>query len=307
MTRFLLWRVLHMVIVFVGVTLIIYFAVWTLPGDPIRVLAGNRTVSPSTEAALRARYHLNEPFIQQYFHYVVGLLRGDLGTNFEGRPVSQLMSQAWPVTAKLGITAWLLESVLGLLLGVVAAVRHRRLADHVILVVSIAIISAPVFVLAYTAQLVLGVNLKWFPVAGVSEGWPRSYILPSLILAAFGIATVTRLVRTNVLENLRADYTRTAYAKGLSPLRVIVRHVMRNSLIPAVTVLAIDLGYLLSGAIVIEGVFNLPGIGQLLFISVANQEGTVVVGVASILVVIFLLANLVVDVLYGILDPRVRS
>lgn len=307
MTRFLLWRLLHLVIVFIGVTFIIYFAVWKLPGDPIRVLAGNRAVSPSTEAALRARYHLDESFIQQYFHYVVGLLRGDLGTSFEGRPVSQQMSQAWPVTAKLGITAWLLESILGVVFGVVAAVRHRRLADHAILLVSIAIISAPVFVLAFTAQLAFGVNLKWFPVAGVSEGWPRSYILPAFILAAFGIASVTRLVRTNVLDNLRADYTRTAHAKGLSPLRVIVRHVMRNSLIPAVTVLAIDLGYLLSGAIVVEGVFNIPGIGQLLFTSVANQEGTVVVGIASILVVIFLVANLVVDVLYGVLDPRVRT
>lgn len=304
MGRYVVRRVLQLILVFFGVTLVIYAAVWALPGDPIQALGGGRPISPATVAALREQFHLNDPFFVQYFKYLLDLLHGDLGTDFEGRSISDQMSSRWPVTIRLALTAWLIEVLAGIPLGVVSAIRRGRVSDYIILIGSIALISTPIFVLAYTAQILLGVKAKWFPVAGVGAGWPDSYILPAALLATFGTASVIRLVRTSVLENLRADYTRTAHAKGMSIYRVLTRHVLRNSLMAAVTFLGIDLGYLLGGAVVIEGIFNLPGIGQLLFRAVSAQEGTIVVGVSSLLVLIFLGANLVVDLLYGLLDPR---
>lgn len=306
MTRFAVSRVLQLLLVFIGVTLLIYLAVFALPGDPIRGLAGDRPFPPGVVAALRAQYHLDDPFLVQYGDYLRNLVHGDLGMDFYGRSVSGLMGERWPVTLKLGLTAWAFEVVGGFTFGLVAALRRGRPSDHLTLVFTIAVISIPIFVLGYLAQLLLGVRTHVFPVAGVEDGWPRSYLLPALILAAFGMASVTRLVRTSVLENLRADHVRTAYAKGLTGRRVILKHVLRNSLVSTVTYLATDLGYLLGGTVIIEGIFNLPGIGQLLFTSIQQQQGPVVVGVATTLVFIFLVANLAVDLLYGVLDPRIR-
>ena len=304
MGRYTVRRLIQLVFVFFGVTLIIYAAVWALPGDPIRALSGDRPMSESTINSLREQFHLNDPFYVQYLTYIGNLLRGDLGTDFSGRPVAQQLVSRWPVTINLALTALLFEAIFGVLLGIIAATRGK-ITDHIILVFSISIISLPVFVLAYIAQILLGVKAGIFPVSGIGDGW-RSYILPGLILGAAGTASVSRLVRSSMLENLRADYARTAHAKGLSNLRVLTHHVLRNSLVPAVTFLGIELGYLMGGAIVIEGVFNLPGIGQLLFRATAGKEGAVVVGVASMLVLIFLLMNLLVDLLYGVLDPRIR-
>lgn len=306
MGRYVVRRVLQLILVFVGVTLLIYGMVYALPGDPIRGMAGDRPLAPSVVHALRERYHLNDPFFVQYGKYVWGLLHGDLGQDFTGNNVSTLMKERWPITIRLALTAWIIEVLFGLVLGIVAALRRGKWVDHTVLVFTIAVVSVPIFVLGYTAQLLLGVKAHILPVSGAVDGWPRSYILPAVILAAFGLASVARLTRTSVLENLRADYVRTAISKGLSTPRIVIRHVLRNSLIAAITYLAIDLGYLLGGTVIIEGIFNLPGVGQLLFTSIQTHEGAVVVGVSTALVLIFLLANLVVDLLYGVLDPRIR-
>lgn len=306
MWRYLVRRLLQMIVVFFGVTLLIYAAVFALPGDPIKALAGDQPMSPSVVQALRHRYHLDQPFPVQYGIYVVGLLHGDLGEDFNGQSVADQMAQRWPVTIQLALTAWVIEVVLGVLLGVIAALRRGRAVDYVILGLTTVLISVPVFVLAYVAQLLLGVKLHVFAVAGTQDGWPQDYMLPATVLAAFGLASISRLTRTTLLENLRSDYVRTATAKGLARARVVMNHAFRNSLIPVVTYLAINLGYLLSGAIIIEGVFNLPGVGQLLFRSIQDQQGTVVVGVATMLVLIFLFGSLLVDLLYGVLDPRIR-
>jgi ABC-type dipeptide/oligopeptide/nickel transport system permease component len=306
MWRYLVRRLLQMIVVFIGVTLLIYAAVFALPGDPIKALAGDQPMSPSVVQSLRHRYHLDQPFPVQYGIYVVGLLHGDLGQDFNGQNVSDLMAQRWPVTIQLAMTAWVIEIVVGVLLGVLAALRRGRAADYVVLGLTTVLISVPSFVLAYVAQLVLGVRLHMFAVAGVQDGWPQDYLLPAAVLAAFGLASISRLTRTALLENLRSDYVRTATAQRLTRARVVMSHAFRNSLIPIVTYLAINLGYLLSGAVIIEGVFNLPGVGQLLFRSIQDQQGTVVVGVATTLVLIFLLGSLAVDLLYGVLDPRIR-
>ncbi|WP_326688181.1 MULTISPECIES: ABC transporter permease [unclassified Streptomyces] len=306
MTSLLLRRLLEAVLVFFGVTLVIYLMVYALPGDPVSAMAGDRPLTPSVVKALREQHHLDEPVLAQYGHYLAGLLHGDLGADFSGIPVAEQMADRWPVTVKLALTAWALEAVVGIALGVFAALRRGTWTDRAVLAFTTGAVSVPVFVLGYTAQVVFGVRLGWFPVAGDSAGWPSAYVLPAVVVAAFGLASVSRLVRAEVVDNLRADYVRTAAAKGLSRRRTVLVHVLRNSLIPAVTYLAVDLGFLLGGTVIIEGVFNLPGIGQLLFQAVQAHTGPTVVGVATALILVFLAVSVLVDLLNSLLDPRIR-
>ncbi|MFC9977111.1 ABC transporter permease [Spirillospora sp. NPDC127200] len=306
MWRYALRRLLQAVPVFFGTTLLIYCMVFALPGDPIQALAGDKPVPESVAAALRARYNLDDPLLVQYAKYLGGLVTGDLGENYTGQKVSEMLGGRWAVTVKLAVTAWLFELVLGIALGVWAGLRRGRLADTLVLGGTTLLIAVPVFVLGYTAQLAFGVHWPILPSAGTDEGWPVSYLLPGIVLGSLGLSYVARLTRAGLAENLRADYVRTARAKGLSRTRVVGRHALRNSLIPVVTYLGVDFGSLMGGAIVTEGIFNLPGVGQQVFQSIQLKEGPVVVGAVTVLVLVFLLVNLVVDLLYGLLDPRIR-
>jgi oligopeptide transport system permease protein len=306
MWRFVLRRLLQAVPVFIGTTLLIYAMVFALPGDPIQALAGDKPVPDNVLHVLRDRYNLNDPLLVQYAKYMWGLLQGDLGENYTGQSVSEMLSGRWTVTAQLAVTAWVYELVLGILLGTWAGLRRGRLADTLVLGGTTLVIAVPVFVLGYAAQLLFGLHWQIFPVAGTDDGWPMSYLLPGIVLGSLGLSYVARLTRTSLAENLRADYVRTANAKGLSRARVVGRHALRNSLIPVVTYLGVDFGNMMAGAIVTEGIFNLPGIGQQVFQSIQLKEGPVVVGAVTLLVLIFLLVNLVVDLLYGVLDPRIR-
>lgn len=306
MWRYVVRRLLQAVPVFFGTTLLIYAMVFALPGDPIQALAGDKPVPDNVLQELRDRYNLNDPLLVQYAKYMWGLAQGDLGENYTGQSVSEMLSGRWAVTAQLALTAWLFELVIGIALGVWAGLRRGRLADTLVLGGTTLVIAVPVFVLGYTAQIVFGLHWRIFPTAGTDDGWPMSYLLPGIVLGSLGLSYVARLTRTSLAENLRADYVRTARAKGLSRARVVGRHALRNSLIPVVTYLGVDFGNLMGGAIVTEGIFNLPGIGQQVFQSIQLKEGPVVVGAVTVLVLIFLLANLIVDLLYGVLDPRIR-
>lgn len=317
MGRFTARRLLQLIPVFLGATLLIYGMVFAIPGDPIRALFGDRPVSPGTIRALEEKYNLNDPFIVQYLKYIGGVIQGDFGSDFRGRSVTAIVAQRFPITVKLALFAFAFEIVLGLLAGVLAGLRRGSYLDNLVLVSTTAVISIPVFVLAYSAQILLGIalpdlmqdrfgiNIDPFPIAGVQDGW-ISYVLPGIVLGSVSLAYVARLTRTSLVENLRADYIRTATAKGLSRKRVVGRHALRNSLIPVVTFLGVDLGSLMGGAIITEGVFNIPGIGRAVFEAVRAQEGTVVVGIVTLLVVVFILSNLIVDLLYAVLDPRIR-
>jgi peptide/nickel transport system permease protein/oligopeptide transport system permease protein len=306
MWRYVLRRLLQAVPVFIGTTLLIYAMVFALPGDPIQALAGDKPIPDSVRQTLRERYNLDDPLLVQYGKYMLGLLQGDLGENYTGQKVSEMLSGRWGVTVRLALTAWIFELVVGIALGVWAGLRRGRLADTLVLGGTTLMIAVPVFVLGYTAQILLGVHWSIFPTAGTDDGWPLSYLLPGMVLGSLGLSYVARLTRTSLAENLRADYVRTARAKGLTRARVVGRHTLRNSLIPVVTYLGVDFGALMGGAIVTEGIFNLPGIGQQVFQSIQLKEGPVVVGAVTVLVLIFLLVNLVVDLLYGVLDPRIR-
>ncbi|MGM1017003.1 MAG: ABC transporter permease [Actinomycetota bacterium] len=301
-----LQRLAGFAIVFLGVTFIIYLTVFSLPGDPIRALAGDRQLPQSVIDAINARYLLDQPVWVQYTNYLGNLLRGDLGVDLMGRSVADQLAARWPVTITLALTAWALQIVLGLAVGIVSALKHGTVIDRSLLVITIALSCIPVFVLGITAQIIFGVRLDWLPVAGISDGWPVSYLMPALVIALFGLASVSRLVRGSMIENLEADYVRTARSKGIGESRVVGLHVMRNSLIPTATFLATDLGFLLGGAVVIEGIFNLPGVGNLLFSAIRNHEATLVVGISTALIIIFLVTSLIVDALHALLDPRIR-
>ncbi|MFJ2606723.1 ABC transporter permease [Streptomyces sp. NPDC091279] len=306
MGRYVVRRILQAIPVLIGVTFIIFCLVFALHGDPIQALAGEKRADPTIAAILRARYHLDQPLIVQYWYYISGLFTGDLGTTYTGRAISDIVDQRFPVTLQLSLTAFGIEAVIGVLAGTLAALRRGRFVDNLVLISTLFLISVPVFVLGSVLQLVLGVQWQIFPVAGIEDGWPTSYILPGLVLASTSMAYISRLTRTSVMEAVRADYVRTAIAKGLPRRRVIGVHTLRNSLIPVVTFLGMDLGALMGGAIITERVFNLPGLGGQLAQSVYLRERPVVVGLTTLLVLIYLVANLVVDVLYAVLDPRIR-
>ena len=259
----------------------------------------------SVRVELTERYNLDDSLPVQYVKYISGVVQGDFGTDFRGREVSEIMKERIPRTAKLALVAFMFEVLIGIPAGVLAGIRQKGFMDSLVLVSTLTVISIPIFVLAYVAQLTLGLRLGWFPIAGIQDGW-KSYILPGLVLGSVSLAYVARLTRASIAENLRADYVRTAKAKGLRHRRVVSVHTLRNSLIPVVTYLGVDLGALLGGAIVTESVFNIPGLGNEVYSAIVRQEGTVVVGITTFLVIVYMVTNLLVDLLYAVLDPRIR-
>ncbi len=305
MGRYMIRRLLQFIPVFILATALIHALVFAMPGDPIRALAGERPMAPSVRQALRAEYNLDDPWPVQYAKYVGGIVTGDFGSDFRGREVTDIMKQRLPVTIRLALMAFAIETVIGLLAGIMAGLRKGGFIDNLVAISTTAVISIPIFVLAFVAQLVVGVKFGILPVAGIREGL-MSYVMPAFVLGSVSLAYIARLTRTSLVENMRSDYVRTATAKGLSRRRVVGIHALRNSMIPVVTFLGVDLGALMGGAIITETIFNLPGIGRAVFEAVLRQEGTVVVGIVTFLVLVYMISNLLVDALYAVLDPRIR-
>ncbi|GAB3537388.1 ABC transporter permease [Arthrobacter tecti] len=299
-------RFLQLIPVFLGATLLVYFLVFSLPGDPTAAICGERGCTPAVEAALREQYNLDEPFWVQYFLYLKGVLTFDLGTTFAGRPIAVIIAEVFPTTARLAVMALIFEAFFGILFGLLAGLRKGKLFDSTVLVVSLIVIAVPIFVLGFLMQFLIGVKLEWANPTVSGDATIPELILPAVVLGLVSFAYVLRLTRTSVIENANADYVRTATAKGLSRRRVMVVHVLRNSMIPVVTFLGADLGALMGGAIVTEGIFNVNGVGLTLYRAVLSGEAPVVVSIVTVLILIFCLANLLVDLLYAWLDPRIR-
>jgi oligopeptide transport system permease protein len=306
MFRYIVRRLLQMVLTFFGATFIVYALTFANADDPIQALAGERPITPSVRQALTERYHLDDPFLLQYWYYLKGLLTGDFGTSLTGRRIADMMAQAWPVTIKLALLAIVIAATVAIVAGVISGIRRGGIFDNVTLVLTLVVLSLPIVVLAPLAQLVFGIKLGWFPPTAGREATFYALLLPAIVLGSLVVATELRVTRASVAENLRSDYVRTARAKGLSLRRVIGVHVLRNSLIPVITLIGVDIGGLMSGAIVTEGVFNIPGVGYNLLRGIRTEDGPLVVGFVSILVIVFLVVNLLVDLLYAALDPRIR-
>ena len=303
--RYVIKRLLETIPVFFGATFLIFAMVFALPGDPLRRLTGDKPLTPAVQRALEEEYNLNDSLPIQYGKYVAGLAQGDFGQTFRGRPVVDIMVEKFPITARLALIAFAFEAILGLIAGLLAGLRKGSFIDNLVLVSTIVVVSIPVFVLGFLAQLILGGELGWFPVAGIRNGF-QSYLMPGMVLGSLSLCYIARLLRASLGENLRADYVRTATAKGLTRARVVGRHTLRNSLIPIVTFLGVDLGFLMGGAIVTETIFNIPGVGRAVYDAVRGQDGPLVVGIVTAGVLIFMFSNLIVDLLYGLLDPRIR-
>lgn len=299
-------RLLQMVPVFFGATLLIYALVFLLPGDPILALFGDKPVSETARATLTAQYNLDKPFIVQYLLFLKGIFTLDFGQSFSGQPVLSQITRAFPVTIKLAVVAFVIEAVFGIAFGFVAGLRRGGIFDSTVLFLSLIVIGIPVFVLGFVGQYFIGV--KWGIVRSTVGGDPAlvDLLLPGAVLGALSFAYVLRLTRNSVAEGLSADHVRTATAKGLSRPRVMTVHVLRNSLIPVVTYLGADLGTLMAGAIVTEGIFNIPGLGNLAFRAIQQKEGPTIVSVVTVMVLIYVVMSLIVDLLYAWLDPRIR-
>ncbi|MFE6598389.1 ABC transporter permease [Streptomyces albidoflavus] len=307
MGRYVARRLLQMIPVFIGSTLLIFLMMFALPGDPVRALAGEQAVDQAQIAALKAELGLDRPILVQYVSYIGNVFQGDFGTQIASqRPISEVILDAYPITIQLALFAFTFIVVAGILLGLVAGLKPNSVRDRGLLGLTLLLIAVPSFVTGYTAQFVFSFKLGLVPPnVGLEPTW-NELLMPAMVLASLSLAYVARLTRTSIAENLRADYMRTATAKGLPKRRIIGVHLMRNSLIPVVTFLGTDIGSLMGGAIVTEGIFNIKGVGGLIYDALGRREGATVVGVVTIIVIVYLLASLIVDLLYAVLDPRIR-
>lgn len=287
-----------------GVSVLIFLMLRVLPGDPARVLAGLDASAEQVDR-IRAQLGLDEPLLVQYGSFISGLLQGDLGISARtSRPVALEIIARLPATLTLAVVATIIGSVVGVSAGVVAAVRRNSVVDHVISSVAMMGVSMPVYWLGLLLILLFAVTLGWLPAAG-SES-PLSIVLPGATLGAFSTALVSRMTRASMLEVLGQDYIRTAQAKGAPPTTVIVKHGLRNAFIPILTVISVQFGALLGGAVLTETVFGWPGIGRLLVDSIAARDFAVVQGLVLVYALLFVLLNVFVDVLYVVVDPRIR-
>lgn len=306
MLRYILFRILQVIPVLLGTTFLIYFMVFAMPGDPIIAMFGDKTPNPIVLEKLRAQYNLDKPFIVQYLLYLKGMFVGDFGTSFSGQPVSTILARTFPVTATLAVMAIAIEFILAIVIGLFSGLRKGKLFDNVNLIIGLLMMSVPIFVIAFIAQYFFTIKLPWFRTTVGSDTSISALMLPAIVLGVSLYATSMRLTRSSVIDTLNQDFVRTAYSKGLSRGRVIPVHVLRNSLIPTVTNSAANFGVLLVGATVTEGIFNVPGVGNTLYQAILRGENSTVVSFVTVMVLVYLGVNLVVDLLYAVLDPRIR-
>ncbi|WP_075891976.1 ABC transporter permease [Actinomyces provencensis] len=306
MLRYVGRRLLQTIPVFFGATFLIFAMVYLMPGNPVEALGGDRGLTEAARAKITAEFNLDKPFWLQYLLYLKGVVTLDFGSTFSGRPVSEVMAHAFPITIKLAVYALLIEAILGISAGVVAGIRRGGWFDSTVLVVSLVVISVPTFVIGFVMQFLIGVKWGILPTTVGPNVSFKALTMPAIVLGAQSLAYVLRLTRQSVSEHVSADFVRTARAKGLSNGAVMQRHVLRNSLIPVVTFLGGDLGALMGGAIITEGIFNISGVGGTLWQAITRGESATVVSFTTVLVLVYIVANLLVDLLYAVLDPRIR-
>jgi len=317
MTAYIIRRLLLAIFCLFMVTVIVFFAMRLLPGDPIIIYIGqSQQLSTLTEEGmekLRHEFGLDKPIMVQYANWVSGVVRFDFGRSiFYHMPVGTLLWERYPVTLNLGLEAFVISSVLGIMTGVLAAVRRGGWGDRVVTPLSYIGITIPIFWLGILMIYLFGLKLNWLPMIGYTspftDFWQhiRQAIMPVICLSIGALAGIARLQRSSMLEVIRQDYIRTAWSKGLAERIIIMKHVLKNSLIPVITVLGLELGFIIGGSVIIETVFSIPGIGYLMVTSIFSQDYSVVQSCTLIFAVVVVLANLIVDIAYGWLDPRIQ-
>ena len=306
MFYYILRRILQLIPVVIGVTLILFLLLYIIPEDPARLIL-QKGATPEALANLRAKLGIDKPLYVQYWRYMKNLFSGDLGTSYRyQRSVNSILAEHYPYSIKLALAAIIIEIILGIFTGIISAIKKYSFWDMLATISTTLLVCIPVYWLGMVMQVIFGLKLGWLPMSGYGDGSIRYYILPALALASVSTAYVARMMRSTMLEALSNDYIVTAYAKGLSQFKVIGKHALKNALIPVVTLIGLDLGSLMGGAILTETVFNWPGVGRTVYLAILQRDAPVVIGGTIVLVMIFVIMNLLVDILYAWLDPRIR-
>jgi ABC-type dipeptide/oligopeptide/nickel transport system permease component len=306
MLYFILRRILQIIPVIIGVTLILFILLYIIPEDPAKLIL-QKGATPEALQNLREKMGIDKPIYVQYWRYIKQLAQGDLGTSYRyRRSVNSILAEHYPNSIKLALVAIIIEIIIGIFAGIVSAVKKYSFWDALVTISTTIAVCVPVYWLGMILQTMFGLKLGWLPMSGMGDGSISYYILPSITLASVSTAYVARMMRSTMLEALSNDYITTAYAKGLSPAKVIGKHALKNALIPVVTLIGMDLGALMGGAILTETVFNWPGVGRTIYLAILQRDAPVVIGGTIILVVIFVVMNLIVDIIYAWLDPRIR-
>lgn len=310
MTTTILRRLIGLVPTMIGVSLLTFLMIRLTPGDPVRLMLGPEA-TPETMAKLRKELHMDRPIPVQYAIYMKNALQGDLGRSITSkRPVTEEIASRMPATIELAGTAMLFAIFVGLVVGILSAVYPRTWLDSISRIGVFVFLAMPSFWLGLELIILFGRKLHWFPPAGRGIPWTPSMLmhltLPALTLGVGIGAFLSRILRSSLLQSLGQDFVRTARAKGLEPHRVILKHALKNAMIPFVTVTGLSTGALLGGSVIVETVFNWPGVGKLLVDSIKERDFPVTMGCVLILAIVFVLINLIVDLLYSILDPRIR-
>jgi len=330
---FVLKRLMVVVPTFIGITLLTFSLIRLIPGDPVELMAGERGVDPARHAQLLAEMGLDQPILVQYWHYLTGIFHGDLGQSVvTHQPVLKEFLTLFPATIELSIMAMIIAIGIGLPVGILAAVRRGKISDYAVMGLSLTGYSMPIFWWGLLLILLFSVTLGWTPVSGrISDTfWVdevtgfmlmdallsdekgaflsalRHLILPSIVLATIPLAVIARMTRSSMLEVLKEDYVQVARAKGLSMWRVIWIHALRNALIPVITVIGLQVGVLMAGAILTETIFSWPGIGKWLLDSIYRRDYPSVQGGILLVSCVVILVNLLVDIIYGVVNPRIR-
>lgn len=297
-------RVLAAILVLLGVSILVFLMIHMIPGDPVYQILGEY----ATEDAvfnMRERLGLNKPIHEQYFDFMSGVLRGDFGRSIiTNRNITEEIKNRFPITLRIALMAVLIEISIGFTLGIIAALNHRKISDSLAMIGALLGVSTPSFWLALILMLIFGVQLKWLPISGY-DGF-KSLILPAITLGLLGGGKIARMTRSSLLEVLRQDYIRTARSKGLSEKFIIYKHALKNAIIPVITLIGMDLGALLGGAIITETVFAVPGIAQLAINGINRRDFPMVQSVVLVMAVVFTTTNLFVDIIYSFVDPRIK-
>ncbi len=306
MRKYIAQRFLFTIISMIGATLVAFMAMQLAPGDPIELMAGERNIDPRVVEIWRQRYGLDKPLPVQYLVFLKNALQGDLGTSYFyiGKPVTELLAEGIPVSIKWEAVGLLMAILAAIPIGIISALKHNSWIDNLFMFFALAGISLPSFALA--TFLIVGISLKlgWLPVAGLAT--PKHYILPAVTMAVGPMALLARMIRATMLEVIRQDYITTARSKGLREYTIIIRHALRNALLPVLTIIGIIIGRVFSGTFLIETIFNIPGLGRIGVTAVLQRDYPVILGATVLLSAAFLLATLLTDILYGFLDPRIR-
>jgi peptide/nickel transport system permease protein len=304
MKKYIVKRILISIPVLLGITFVVFFLLNVVPGDPVAILMKEKA-SAEVIARVRAQMHLDDPWIVRYLRFLWGVLHGDFGVSYKlQRPVTDLILQAFPKTLVLALSAAVFSWIVGIPAGILSAVRQYSLPDYFFMGFSLTGVSMPIFWSALLFQYFFALKLGWLPVAGF-YGW-KYVILPAVVLGWSSAGLIARLTRSSLLDVMKKDYIRTARAKGVRELPVITGHALKNALLPVVTVMAIQVASLLSGAVITESVFGIPGLGRVAVDAIKNRDMPLLQGAVLFATVLVILGNLVADILYSFLDPRIR-